>query len=713
MLCAIYRPGNPYSMTEGMKGVWTSAWRAERDPHERQREVTKALVVSTVVFTWMALVQTMLANPPIGWMSAAAAAGCICVAGGLKISGRTLLAAHLLTVICFVFIGMVAVVTAGAAIGALFFMALIPVVALQAIGLRAAFGWAFVCVSLQVWLLWQRGAGLMPLIEIPPSMLSNSSNRAAIIFLIILLLVLAASEVARHAASVRAQNADHERQRLNQALFAESDRYRALVGNSRDLIVELDASGTVVYASANQTQVLGVTDLIGTKLVEWVGSSDRQSQSTLFRQLLRDDELLDSPPVRYQGDDGEWRWIEASGRRYQTANEDQRIVMRLRNVTSDLEFQRRLQQTQKLQAVGQLAGGVAHDFNNLLTVVMGCADEIVAAPDRAVQMANEILVSAERGSALTSQLLAFSRESVYKPLVTDLSMVVSGIGDMLERLLGKQTELHFDLPVGLPNVEIDPRLVEQLIVNLAVNARDASPGGGRIDIRTGLFANEDSVGEGDVFVEVADNGAGMSPEVAKHAFEPFFTTKEVGGGTGLGLALVHGVVEQMGGEVLLETMEGEGTTVKVRFPSTLRPATVPDQRQRQTGNSGVGRTILVVEDQRAIRKLISNSLASSGFEVLLAEDGESALSLVENGDHVIDLVVSDVVMPNISGPDMMRRLRATNPGIKVLFISGYSKTHSDDGPDPEDPLLQKPFRGHELVSRVQALLDGADNSSLA
>jgi two-component system cell cycle sensor histidine kinase/response regulator CckA len=703
-------------LLEGLVETWSDTSASERGPAENQRNVTMAIRLAMAVFVWMGTVQLIVDSPLVGWSGVAAALSCLGLSLFLKATGRSLAAAHVLTSICFGFVAVVAVASGGTAIGALFFLGLVPVVAIQTIGLRAAAGWTILCVALLLAVSWQRTTGVSPLFELDPGATGASPNRAAIIFILVLFLFLSTSDVARKRAQGRVRTSERERQRLDQALIEESRRYRALVENSRDLIVELDESGRIQYASDNGAEVLGVKVLVGTTLVERIWPSDRRGQADLFERLLMDDEFLVSPPVRYRGAGDEWRWLEAVGRRYRYANGEFRVVVRLRNVTADLEFQRRLQQTQKLQAVGQLAGGVAHDFNNLLTVVVGCADEIVEDPEFAIEGATEILRIAERAAGLTRQLLAFTRESAYAPRVVDLSALVHGLEEMLKRLLGEQTQLCFHLADGLPNVEVDPMLVEQAVVNLVVNARDASPSGALVEVRVGLLPSESDPGTGVVFVEVSDTGTGMSPEVAERAFEPFFTTKGVESGTGLGLALVHGAVEQMGGTAHLETTEGKGTTVSIRFPSVppldgSLPAAALDGQDGKAERSARGGTVLVVEDERAIRDLVRSHLVSAGFEVSVAEDGEAGLALAQKAERPFDLLVSDVVMPNLSGPAMMRRLRVAHPQAKVLFISGYPATHLGEEPDPGDPLIQKPFRRRELLSRVQALIDGAGDSS--
>ena len=689
-------------MIENLRQIWASTEDPGQNPSERP-EVARYCLVVMGVFTFMALVQFSSASEQIGWACAVAATAAAITAYVGRVSSRTFLAANLLVLICFVFACAVVVTTQSTAVAALFFTSLVPVVALQVVGIRAAFGWFLTCLLLLAGVALQWFTGIVDPIELGPTATGASSIRAAIIFLIFTFMILASSDITRKAAQRREKLVDDERKRLDHALAEESARYRALVENSRDVIIEIDQPGNVTYASQNRAEVLGVTNLVGSTLSDRIWPSDREEQSALFAQMFTGDEMLSSVPVRYVGDDDVWRWIETTGRRYDSLDGNHRVVIRLRDVTAELDLLRKLQQTQKLQAVGQLAAGVAHDFNNLLTVIMGYADDITQATNSPADAANEILRNAKRGAALTRQLLAFSRESAYTPRVINLSDTVKNVSGMLKRLIGEQTIVQLDLADDLPNVEADPQLLEQAIINLVVNARDASLTGAIVKIRTGLVADG-----GAVFVEVADSGTGMSPDIAERAFDPFFTTKDIGSGTGLGLAMVHGAVEQMGGRTKLETTEGEGTSVMIQLPSTALPVKTSGHEAQEIEDASVGGTILVVENEDSIRKLVSVNLAAAGFTVLEAEDGEAALAIANKLNHPIDLVVSDVIMPKMSGPTMVTHLRVIHPNAKVLFISGHPKTHLDDIPSEKYDLLQKPFRGDELISRVRALLTGAD-----
>lgn len=690
-------------MIKILQKFWASTEDSGQNPN-KERQIIRLCLIVTGVFAFMALVQISSASQLIGWACAAGAAASAIAAFVAKVSGRIFLAANIVVLSCFAFFSAIIVATQGSAVAALFFVSLVPIVALQVFGVRIAIGWFLACLLLLIGLAFNWFTGIVVPIEHDPAVMGASPIRAAIIFLISVSVTLAISDIARKAAQQRERVVEDERRILDRALVEESARYRALVENSRDVVLELDQQGQVTYASRNTTEVLAVTELVGSTLSDRIWPSDQQEQSAFFAQMFTQDELLSILPVRYVGDDDVWRWIECAGRRYKDSNGTHRVVIHLRDVTADLNLQHNLQQTQKLQAVGQLAGGVAHDFNNLLTVIIGYAEDIVEAPDHSAESATEILQNAKRGAALTRQLLAFSRESAYTPLVIDLSDAVENLSGMLKRLIGEQTLLQLDLADHLPYVEVDPNLLEQAIINLVLNARDASPTGAVVKIRTGLVADD-----GDVFVEVADTGTGMSPDIAERAFDPFFTTKDTASGTGLGLAVVHGAVEQMGGKTILETTQGKGTSVFIRLQSTMLSTTTSDHKSREIEDFSVGGTVLVVEDESSILKLVRVNLDAAGFTVLEARDGDAALAIANKLDQSIDIIVSDVNLPNMNGPALLTRLRAIHPNTKALFISGYPRTHFDEIVSEKDGYLQKPFRGDELVSEIRALLNDADD----
>ncbi len=371
------------------------------------------------------------------------------------------------------------------------------------------------------------------------------------------------------------------------------------------------------------------------------------------------------------------------------------------------QLEAQLRQAQKMQAVGQLAAGVAHDFNNLLTAIRGYGEllrESLEQDHARLRDAEEIVRAAERGSELTRRLLAFSRRERVDPVLVDVGRLVEELEPLLGRSLGASIELRLDPGPSLPPVLADPHELEQVLLNLATNARDAMPGGGRLSIAVSGGR------EGEVAIEVSDTGEGMSDDVLARAFEPFFTTKERGRGTGLGLATVWGIVEGVGGTVELATQPGQGTRVTVWLPA--RPGERPDAAREPVAaapRGGAG-TILLVEDEEAVRTLAERMLAGGGYEVLVAADATQALELSGSRDGPIDLLLTDLVLPGLPGAELAALMRELRPGLRVLGMSGYAGDEIEPGSAaPEGlPMLAKPFSRAELLARVGEALDGAD-----
>jgi PAS domain S-box-containing protein len=389
------------------------------------------------------------------------------------------------------------------------------------------------------------------------------------------------------------------------------------------------------------------------------------------------------------------------------------------DVTDRERLTDQLRQSQKMQAVGELAGGVAHDFNNLLMVVKGHAQLLLerlpeGAPLR--HSAEQVEKAADRAASLTRQLLAFSRKQVLQPRVLDMNEVVAGMIKMFSRVIGENIEMAF-LPSGkLGRVKADPGQIEQVLLNLVVNARDAMPDGGRLTLETAnveldrsYSAKHASVEPGPyVMLTVTDTGCGMDAQTQSRIFEPFFTTKGPGKGTGLGLATVYGVVKQSGGYIWLYSEVGRGTTFKIYLPEVMsevdRPAAEPDRTVEALANE----TVLFVEDDQAVRELVRDYLLGSGYRVLEATDGVEALKIVGAHRHAIDLLITDVVMPQLSGPELAARLSAERPGLKILFLSGYT----DDTVFRHGVLeggvafLQKPFNLKAFAQKIREVLNG-------
>jgi len=397
------------------------------------------------------------------------------------------------------------------------------------------------------------------------------------------------------------------------------------------------------------------------------------------------------------------------------------------DVTARVRLEEQLRQAQKMEAIGQLAGGVAHDFNNLLTVISGNTELLLSnspADDPRRGPLTDIRAAGERAANLTRQLLAFSRKQILEPKLVDVNEVVNGIEKMLRRLIGEDVDILTDLAADPSWVKVDPGQLEQVVMNLSINARDAMPRGGRLTIRTRTLDPKDSVDAEEsagrrarprVALSISDTGTGIAPEVKAHLFEPFFTTKGVGKGTGLGLATVFGIVKQSGGDVTFQSELGKGATFTVILPSQPAP--------RRRGASGASlravprgtETVLVVEDEDAVRRIVKIALESAGYLIIEARSGPEALDAVRGHAEAIHLVVTDVVMPEMSGRELAERILKDHPGVRILYMSGYT----DDAVmrhgivESGVAFLQKPFTPLALARKVREVLDGFPSNRIS
>jgi signal transduction histidine kinase/CheY-like chemotaxis protein len=415
--------------------------------------------------------------------------------------------------------------------------------------------------------------------------------------------------------------------------------------------------------------------------------------------------------------DGKTRWVrEQAEFTFDTAGAPIEAIGTSQDITERKRLEEQLRQSQKMEAIGQLAGGVAHDFNNLLTAINGYADILVAgmAPDDQRRAdVEEIRKAGDRAAALTRQLLTFSRRQVRQPLVIDLNDVVAGIAPMLRRLVGEQIELRAPQGLDLGRVRADPSQIEQVLLNLVVNARDAMPAGGTLTIETANVELDDEyarthalvVPGPHVLLAVSDTGTGMDAATMEHLFEPFFTTKPAGEGTGLGLATVYGIVTGSGGHVVAYSEPGQGSAFKVYLPSVA--ATVESRAEAAAAPAAGGaETILVVEDEDAVRSYVERVLGRLGYTVLAARSGVEALALVADDAGPIDLLVTDVMLPGINGRETSERLTARHPSLRTLFISGYTEdsiVHRGEL-DQGVAFLGKPFTPDALGHAVREVL---------
>jgi len=516
-----------------------------------------------------------------------------------------------------------------------------------------------------------------------------------------------------------------ERKRFEETLRKSEEAYRNLVETARDVIFTLHPDGT--FASLNPAfhAITGwsVADWVGKPFSPLIHSDDLPLAMEKFRRSLQEElnevfELrISTRPSGYVV--GEF--IIAP----QIQNEKvvnilgiaRDITERKRAEQEMASLQEQFRQSQKMEAIGRLAGGIAHDFNNLLTVIKGNSQlSLLNLQEGDPLKANieEIRGASERASDLIRQLLAFSRKQIMEMQVLDLNLVLNRLDNMLHRVLGEDIELVTILTEGIGKVKADPGQIEQVIVNLAVNSRDAMPGGGKLTIETANVELDEEYARKHIAVKpgqyvmlsVSDTGIGMTPEVKERVFEPFFTTKEMGKGTGLGLSTVYGIVKQSGGNIWVYSEAGKGTAFKIYLPQVDEPLTELKEVVSKEILQG-DETILIVEDEETVRKLAVRILKSLGYRTLEAPEGGRALILCEEFKEPIHLILTDVVMPGMSGPNLVERLREIHPEIKVLYMSGYTDNaiihHGvlEEGTN----FIQKPFTLENLARKVREVLD--------
>jgi len=386
----------------------------------------------------------------------------------------------------------------------------------------------------------------------------------------------------------------------------------------------------------------------------------------------------------------------------------------IEDITERRRLEEQLRQSQKMDAVGRLAGGIAHDFNNLLTAIIGYSQIALGrldAGDEVRKDIEEVERAGKRAATLTSQLLAFSRRQVIQPKVLNLNTAMAEMERMLRRLIGEDIELATIPDPALGSVKADAGQIEQIVMNLAVNARDAMPGGGKLTMWTkNADLNGNNSGRCDVkpgpyvVLAVADNGIGMEKETLSHMFEPFFTTKPRGQGTGLGLATVYGIVRQSGGHIDVESKAAGGTTFKVYLPRVDDHS--EEVRAAVTGPAGGTETVLVIEDEEAVRHLACRILSAYGYKVLEAAGGAEALVVCEQNGSSIDIILTDIVMPKMNGFELADRIKLRHPDIKVLYMSGYADTAitRHGGLEPGMSFIQKPFTPEGLAHKLREAL---------
>ncbi len=516
------------------------------------------------------------------------------------------------------------------------------------------------------------------------------------------------------------------RQRQAQETLWESkDKAQQYLDLADVILLALDEQGQITMINRKGCEVLGYQEeeLLGRDWFDTcLPASSQEQVKDVFRQLMighvESVEMVEGLVVTKSGRERIIQW-------HNTVLEDKSgsIIGSLssgEDITERRSLEEQLYQAQKMEAVGRLAGGVAHDFNNLLTAINGFAELMryeLPSEDPLQELLAKVLQSGQRATNLVRQLLAFSRRQVIEPRILSLNTIVTDIEKMLKRIIGEDVLLKTHLAQDLWPVKMDPTQIEQVIVNLAVNARDAMPDGGRLTIETANVILDETYaadhleakpGE-HVLLAVSDNGVGMSETVKSHIFEPFFTTKDQEKGTGLGLATVYGIVKQNGGNIWLYSEEGHGTTFKLYFPRAVTGPTTASSGPQSAEEWLEGtETILLVEDDPAVRELVVYSLRERGYTVLEAANGEEGLRLSkEHCDQKIDLLLTDVILPGFSGRALADELIQGRPDLKVLYMSGYTENiiAHHGVVDLEIAFMQKPFRPMALVRKVRSLLD--------
>lgn len=507
---------------------------------------------------------------------------------------------------------------------------------------------------------------------------------------------------------------------MRQALKASEDRFQRFFDEAPLGIAMLNAEGVLADVNIALATMLDMTidALEGQAFQALIAEGDRVPAKETLDKIQKGQKTSTPTEVTLSGQS---RAVSTQmfARKFKG---DDGVVLHFSDLTQQKALEEQFVQSQKMQAIGQLAGGVAHDFNNLLTAMIGFCDLLLLrhkAGDPSFSDIMQIKQNANRAANLVRQLLAFSRQQTLRPRVQDITDILTEVSHLLRRLIGANIELDLIHGGDLGLVKVDVGQMEQVLINLAVNARDAMDGGGKLVVRTESFANTEPVQcMGDempagkwVRIDVTDTGCGIPTENMSRIIEPFFTTKAVGQGTGLGLATVYGIIRQTGGYLSIESVVGEGTTFSIFLPESAETeieaepvAVIEEDSTRDL--TGAAR-ILLVEDEDAVRTFSSRALGNKGYEVITAESGESALSVMDKQDDKhIDLMITDVIMPNMDGPTLAQRMRQTTPNLKIIFISGYTEEKLKDHMGENIWFLPKPFTLKQLAAKVKEALEG-------
>lgn len=515
------------------------------------------------------------------------------------------------------------------------------------------------------------------------------------------------------------------RKQLEETLREREEFFRLISENMTDMVAVIDRNGNRIYNSPSYAAVLGEpSPFIGTSSFLEIHPEDRETVERLFKETVETG-TGQRAEFRFLRKDGGIRFIESQGSVIrEKSGQTNKVVIVSRDITERLNLENKLRQSQKMEAIGRLAGGIAHDFNNLMQAIIGYTNLLLKRlppqdPNR--DTIEQIEKSADRSAALTAQLLAFSRKQVLKPKVVAMDSIVGDVGKLLRRLIGENIEF-----VTCPDKEpgfvcADPGQIEQVILNLSLNARDAMPQGGTLVTKTqNIVLSEKLEGFSEEFIpgeyvqlSITDSGSGMTDEVKSHLFEPFFTTKSLGKGTGLGLSIVYGIVHQSGGEITVSSVLGKGTTFNVYLPRVAAPMTQAVIAPVVVKNTGGNETIFLVEDEEIVRAMLAEVLRGQGYTVVEARHGPEAIDLAARYENPIHLLITDMLMPEMNGWELAHRLLTARPNLPVLYISGYSDEEARRFGKFESSaeFLQKPFRPDALLARAREILDTEKESA--
>lgn len=514
-----------------------------------------------------------------------------------------------------------------------------------------------------------------------------------------------------------------ERFRTEEKVRRSEERYRSLVDGARDGIFSISPDATITSLNPAFERILGWSreEWIGKPFSGLIDPPDLELATEKFMSALGG-ESPTTYELRVRSSGGPLVPMELTVTPQLRDGEVVGVLGIARDIRERRQLEEEVRQMQKLETIGKLAAGISHDYNNILSVQQGCLSLLLMEdrlPDSAKDLLQPIADATNRAAALTRQLLLFSRKQVMEFQTVDLNRIVNELSKMLGRVLGEDVELNFDCDAEPQPIHADPGMIEQVIMNLSVNARDAMPEGGSLTISTRPVLFEESPGEHPQGREgrfscltVTDDGVGMPPEIRNQIFDPFFTTKEVGKGTGLGLSNVHGIVSQHQGWIEVESESGEGTTFRMYFPMVEMEESVNREPVFENGELRGSETVLVVEDEKPLRLMLENALGRYGYRVLVAVDGPDALRIWEEHEDEVDLVLTDLVMPGgLTGMELADRIRSQRSEMKIIFMSGYSADLAGKHLSSREgfAFLQKPFPLQKLMITLRCSLDSNDS----